>query len=51
MNESELVSPIIKEYISKFDLEEVLNEVINDVMIMMPEDPFASLSKLLNEVI
>ena len=51
MEDSPLVSPIIKEYCAKFNIEDILNEAINEVMNTMPSDPYSFLCNALKKVI
>ena len=51
MEDSPLVSPIIKEYCAKFNIENVLNSAINEVMLKMPPDPFSLFCNILKKVI
>ena len=51
MDDSPLVSPIIKEYCAKFDVENVLNSAINEVMQKLPPDPFSLFCTILKKVI
>ena len=51
MEDSSLVSPIIKEYCAKFNIENVLNSAINEVMLKMPPDPFSLFCNILKKVI
>jgi hypothetical protein len=51
MEDSPLVSPIIKEYCAKFEIENVLNSAINEVMLKMPPDPFSLFCTILKKVI
>ena len=41
MEDSPLISPIIKEYCAKFDIENIMNSAINEVMLKMPSDPYS----------
>ena len=51
MEDSPLVSPIIKEYVAKFNIENVLNSAINELMLKMPSDPFSFFCNILKKVI
>ena len=51
MDDSPLVPPIIKEYCAKFNIENILNEAINEVMTKMPSDPYSLLCSVLKKVI
>ena len=51
MEDSPLVSPIIKEYCAKFNIENILNAEINEVMTTMPSDPYSLLCNFLKKVI
>ncbi len=50
MEDSPLVSPIIKEYCAKFNIENVLNSAINEVMTKLPSDPYSLLCNYLKKV-
>ena len=50
MEDSPLVSPIIKEYCAKFNIENILNSAINEVMNKMPSDPYSLLCNFLKKV-
>ena len=43
MEDSPLISPFIKEYCGKFNMESVLNDIINEAMLSLPSDPFSFL--------
>ena len=49
MEDSPLVSPIIKEYCAKFSIEKILNSAINEVMTKLPSDPYSLLSTFLKK--
>jgi hypothetical protein len=50
MEDSPIVSPIIKEYCAKFNIENVLNSAINEVMTKLPSDPYSLLCNYLKKV-
>ena len=50
MEDSPLVSPNIKEYCAKFNLENILNEAINEILTKFPTDPFSLLCSYLKNV-
>lgn len=50
MEDSPLVSPNIKEYCAKFNIENILNEAINEVLTKFPTDPFSLLCGYLKKV-
>jgi len=50
MEDSPLVSPIIKEYCAKYNIENILNDAINEVLIKCPTDPFSLLCGFLKKV-
>ena len=50
MEDSPLVSPIIKEYCAKFNIENILNSAINEVMTKMPSDPYSLICNFLKKV-
>ena len=49
MEDSPLVSPIIKEYCAKFNIEKVMNSAINEIMSKMPSDPYSLLCTFLKK--
>ena len=49
MEDSPLVSPIIKEYCAKFNIEKVMNSAINEIMLKMPSDPYSLLCTFLKK--
>ena len=49
MEDSPLVSPIIKEYCAKFSIEKILNSAINEVLTQLPSDPYSLLSTFLKK--
>jgi hypothetical protein len=51
MNESAIVSPLIREYVTKHKIEEILNEAINKVLRELPDDPFSQLSSFVLSVL
>ena len=50
MEDSTMISPTIKEYASKFKIEKVLNNMINDILTTLPEEPFSEMSSIIKEV-
>ena len=50
MEDSPLVSPNIKEYCAKFNIENILNDAINEVLTKFPTDPFSLLCSYLKKV-
>ena len=51
MDDSPLISPIIKEYASKHKIEAVLNDMIQNVLTELPADPYSLMCSLIQEVI
>ena len=49
MEDSPLVSPIIKEYCAKFNIEKIMNSAINEIMTKMPSDPYSFLFTFLKK--
>ena len=49
MDDSPLISPIIKEYCAKFDVENILNSAINEVMLKRPSDPYSLFCNILKK--
>jgi len=45
-----MISPTIKEYASKFQIEKVLNNMINEILTTLPEEPFSEMSAFVKEV-
>ena len=50
MEDSPLVSPNIKEYCAKFNIEIIINEAINEVLTKFPTDPYSLLCSYLKKV-
>jgi hypothetical protein len=50
MEDNMIVTPAVKEYISKFNIETVLNKMVNDILIKLPDDPFSEMCTIINEV-
>lgn len=50
MEDSPLVSPNIKEYCAKFDIEKILNNVINEILTKFPSDPYSLICSSLKNV-
>lgn len=50
MEDSPMISPTIKEYASKFKIEKVLNNMINEILTTLPEEPFSEMSTIIKEV-
>ena len=50
MEDSPLVSPNIKEYCAKFNIENILNEAVNEVLTKFPSDPFSLICGYLKKV-
>ena len=50
MEDSPMISPTIKEYASKYKIEKVLNNMINDILTTLPEEPFSEMSSMIKEV-
>ena len=51
MDDSPLISPIIKEYTSKHKFEAILNDMIQKVLTELPADPYSLMCSLIQEVI
>ena len=49
MEDSPLVSPVIKEYCVKFNIEKIMNSAINEIMTKMPSDPYSYLFTFLKK--
>ncbi len=49
MDDSPLISPIIKEYCAKFDVENILNSAINEVILKRPSDPYSLFCNILKK--
>ena len=43
MEDSPLISPHVKEYCCKFNLESVINQALNDALKTFPKDPISFL--------
>lgn len=43
MEDSHLISPNIKEYCAKFNIENILNDAINEILTKYPQDPYSLL--------
>lgn len=50
MDDSPLVSPLIKEYCTQHNIEEILNNTIQSVLTTLPSDPYSLMCSLLKEV-
>lgn len=50
MEDSPLVSPNIKDYCAKFNLENILNDAINETLTTLPSDPFSLICSYLKKV-
>lgn len=50
MDDSPLVSPMIKDYCTKYNVEEILNNTIQSVLTNLPSDPYSLMCSLLKEV-
>ena len=50
MEDSPLVSPNINEYCAKFNIDNILNEAINEVLTKFPTDPYSLLCSCLKQV-
>lgn len=50
MEDSPLVSPAIKEYCAKFNIEKILNDTINEVLSKFPSDPYSLICSYLKKV-
>ena len=51
MDDSPLISPIIKEYTSKHKIEAILNDMNQKVLPELPADPYSLMCSLIQEVI
>ena len=43
-------NPTVKEYVSKYNLEQFLNKMVNNILINLPDDPFSEMCTLINDV-
>ena len=50
MDNNLIENPIVKEYVSKFNLEQFLNKMVNNILNNLPEDPFSEMCTLINDV-
>lgn len=51
MEDSHIIAPAIKEYSSKHKLERTLNTIVQDILVMLPEDPFTVMCSMLQKVL
>ena len=50
MSNNLIENPTVKEYVSKYNLEQFLNKMVNNILINLPDDPFSEMCTLINDV-
>lgn len=50
MEDSPLISPKVKEYCIKYNIESTLNEALNEALTTLPQDPYSFLCGKFKEV-